>query len=405
MYKMTTTNGELTQRELDAARLGFVQLLRCKRFSPHFIDTNAEDLFGIATVEYSRKLAEGEEIENPAGWLITCAWRRTKSHLEAESRAPRVVSTEKSGPVVDEEGQGPEDILLSEDRFRKVREAVEGLSVDQRRILALSYFEGFTVREAGRRLRWHSSKAQRAHEGAKRRMHELLDVGSSDDLAIEIGLAAYLSVAVGTAGAKGRVPFVHDLLDRGSQKASEGIASLKQQASTAYTRVVDPTPLAAARPGTVASVVASCVLIGGGAATICAQEGVDPLGAARGLIASTSEPDSPPPSSEEPKAEEPQGPIYTPEESAPVTEEPAAAEQSNPSGQEAPKAESKPEPEPKEEAPPPPDDSFQPVSPPYMEPEESSESQSSEEAAPVESTSSPAPVRSAGTPGPQFGGP
>lgn len=396
MYYDGQPKGELDKDELEAARLGFRQLLRCKRFSPHFIDTNAEDLFGTATLEYSRKLAEGEEIYDPPGWLITCAWRRTKSHLEAEGRAPRVVSTERSGPVVDEEGQGPEDVLLDADRFRKVREAVADLSADQRRILALSYFEGLTVREAGRQLRWHSSKAQRAHEGAKRKLHKLLGVSSSDDLAIEVGLAAYLSVAVGKAGASGHLPLVHELLDRTAQKASEGLASLKQHANTAYSRTVDPTPLAAARPGTVASVVVSCIAIGGGAATYCAQEGMDPLGAARGLIASSSDSEAP---SEPPAEEEAAGPVYTPAE-PPVSEEAPTPEPSPPPAEEV-----APEPEPEpEQSPPPPDDAYEPVRPEYMASEEApTSSESSSEAAPVASSSSPAPV--AANAGPQFGGP
>ena len=74
-----------------------------------------------------------------------------------------------------------------------MRAAVAELSIDRRRLLALSYFEGMPVREAARRLRWHASKAQRAHEGAKRQLQELLGVQSSDELAI--GLAAFLSLA------------------------------------------------------------------------------------------------------------------------------------------------------------------------------------------------------------------
>lgn len=195
MYRNGSKNG-LSQAQLEAARLGFNQYLRRKRFSPQFIYRHAEDLFGQAALEYSRKLAGGVEIENPPGWLIECAWRRTKSQLEAESHSPRVVSTEKSGPLADESSHDPEDVLLDEDRARKLREAVAQLSVNQRQLLAMSYFEGFTVREAGRRLHWHSSKAQRAHEGAKERLYELLGVESIDELAIEIGLAAYLSLAV-----------------------------------------------------------------------------------------------------------------------------------------------------------------------------------------------------------------
>lgn len=394
MYGVKASD-ELKQEELEEARLGFIQFLRRKRFSPQFIESHGDDLFATAALEYSRKLAEGEEIESPAGWLITCAWRRTKSQLEAEGRRPHLVSVDSGAQVADETSRDPEEAVLDEDRFRKVREAVDQLSVDQRRLLALSYFEGLTVREAGRALQWHSSKAQRAHEGARRKLHDLLGVTSSDDLAVEIGLAAYVSL---TAGAT-----TGNLLERVARKSTETLASvkqqvadtgaqLKQQATATYYRAVDPTPLAAARPGTVGAVLASCLAIGGGAATYCVEQGMNPVGAARSLIASTDEPEEQPPSEAAPEPSP--GPIYTPAE----TPESEATPEPEPT----PTPEPEPKPEQKSE-PPPPEDSFEPDSPAYASGEAGTEeTYEAPEAAPVESTqSAPAPAR----PGPQFGGP
>lgn len=389
MFRSATLR-EMRPAELEGARLGFNQYLRRKGFSPQFIARHAEDLFATATLEYSRKLAEGAEIESPAGWLIACAWQRTKSQLEAEAHQPRVLSTERSGPLVDGEGKNPEDVLLHEDRFRRVGEAVKSLSVDQRRLLALSYFEGFPVREAARRLHWHPSKAQRAHEGARRRLHELLGARSADELALEVGLAAYLSLAA-RASRGGRLPGIHAALERAGQRTAEGAAALKQQAATAYYRAVDPTPLAAARPGTVASVLASCVAIGGGATTYCLEQGVNPIGAARGLIASAPR-DKKPPQAE--KASPPPAPTYTPIEPPPRSPEPAAAEPVAEAVQAHPKPKI---------VHPPASDSYEPVRPAYMARTESVESSPEpEEPAPVESAR-PAPV-AAGA-GPQFGGP
>jgi RNA polymerase sigma factor (sigma-70 family) len=186
---------ELERTELEEARLGFIHYLRRKRFSPQFIASHGEDLFATAALEYSRKLAEGERIESPAGWLITCAWRRTKSLLEAEGRSPRVVSTEKAEVIRDEVGQGPEDAALDEDRLRRIHAAVEQLPADEQRLLELAYFEEMPVREAARQLDWHPSKAQRCHEAARRRLHELLGVESLDELEVDVGLAAYVSIA------------------------------------------------------------------------------------------------------------------------------------------------------------------------------------------------------------------
>jgi len=188
-------NGELKQSELEEARRGFIQFLRRKRFSPQFIASHGDDLFATAALEYSRKVAEGEEIDSPAGWLITCAWRRTKSLLEAEGRSPRIVSTDKAEAIEDELGRSPEDVTLDEDRLRKVQEAVDQLSVEERRLLELAYFEDMPVREAARELHWHPSKAQRCHKAAREHLHQLLGVDSLDELEIVVGLAAYISLA------------------------------------------------------------------------------------------------------------------------------------------------------------------------------------------------------------------
>ncbi len=194
MFK-STVQAELSQAELDGARLGFSQLLRRKRFSPQFIANHRDDLLATAQLEYTRRITEGIEVENPAGWIINCAWRRTQNLLEAQGRGPRLISTERSGAITDDLGHSPEDAALEFDRFRKVQEAIEQLSTDQRKLLELAYFEEMGVREAGRFLGWHSSKAQRCHESARRRIQELLGVESLDELEIPIGLAAWLSLA------------------------------------------------------------------------------------------------------------------------------------------------------------------------------------------------------------------
>ena len=388
---------ELSKRELEAARLGFKQLLRRKRFSPRFIEQHGDDLLGTASLEYSRKVDDGADIQNPTGWLIACAWRRTQSQLEAEGRRPEIVSTEVTGPVADETGKDPEDALLSEDRVRKVREAVEELPVEQRRVVALSYFEGMTVREAARALDWHPSKAQRAHEAAKRRLQELLGVDDADALEIEIGLAAYGSVAAHER--------TRNVVERAVHRTADGLASLKQQvldggaqlkqhATSTYYRVVDPTPLAAARPGTVASLAVGCVLAVGGGATYCVEQGMNPIGAARGLIASSSEPESPPPS--EPKPDPSPGPVYTPEPTPAEEEAPAPEATAEPEPTPEPQPEPKPKPEPT------PEESFEPDAAYASSEGASEETSEAPEAAPVESSEpAPAPAR----PGPQFGGP
>ena len=57
---------------------------------------------------------------------------------------------------------------------------------------------------------------------------------------------------------------------------------VREQATVAYYRTVDPTPLVGVRPGAVATVVAGCLAIGG-SATYCVQQGTDPIAAFTGL--------------------------------------------------------------------------------------------------------------------------
>lgn len=74
--------------------------------------------------------------------------------------------------------------------------------------------------------------------------------------------------------------------------ATDVVAQLREHATAAYYRTIDPMPLAGARPGAVAATVAGC-LAAGGAGTYCAQQVGDPITALRGLAAATQKDDRP----------------------------------------------------------------------------------------------------------------
>jgi RNA polymerase sigma factor (sigma-70 family) len=184
---------DLSPSQYHAAELGFFGLLRRKRMSREFIDRHGEDLFAQALFEYVRSIRAGKDIRKPVAWIVLCAWSRTIRVLEQPNWRPRMVSTESVAEISADATPAPEEELLSEDRYRQVREAVEHLPEYQRELLSLSYFEGMSVRDAARKLDWHPSKAQRAHEAAQRHLHRLLGVETSDELEIAAGLAAFLS--------------------------------------------------------------------------------------------------------------------------------------------------------------------------------------------------------------------
>jgi RNA polymerase sigma factor (sigma-70 family) len=196
----------ISEEEFEDARLGFFQLLRRKRMSRPFIDRHGDDLFAQAAFEFSRKVDEGERIENPAGWIIVCAWNRTKGELEAQHWRPHLVSTESVAEPVAAVSWQPEESLLTHDRFRKLREAVDQLPDHQRELLARSYLEGESVREAARQLGWTQAKAHRAKESARKKLRLILGDIGSEDLGIQIGLAAFLSASAAGRAAAADLP-------------------------------------------------------------------------------------------------------------------------------------------------------------------------------------------------------
>lgn len=140
-----------------------------------------------------------------------------------------------------------------------------------------------------------------------------------------------------------------DALAAVKQQLADAGAQVKQQTTATYVRVADPTPLAGARPGAVAAVVAGCLAIGTGAYT-CVEKGVNPLAAIPGLE-QREPPDRKAEAPDKPAAEQPAAePIATP-----------VAEQPPPDATPAPAA---PEPAPTP-PPPPPEQSFEPTSPSY----------------------------------------
>jgi RNA polymerase sigma factor (sigma-70 family) len=232
-------------------------------------------------------------------------------------------------------------------------------------------------------------------------------------VAIEAAHPGLVARVVGRAG---------EVISSARRHVLGGATQVKEQAvASGYAGTPDPTPLAGVRPGAVAAVVVGCLAIGGGA-TYCAQQGVNPLNAATGLIAGSGEEakDESQPAQQEEAATEPVEtpvespvvPVYEPVEEAPVTETapPEREEHHQPSA--ASEVESRHEAEPaSEEASAPVEAQFEPESPDYPVTESSSTESSSSESSSSSSgsgaatteTSKPAPVPANSAP--QFGGP
>lgn len=211
---------QLTGAQMEQARRAFRgKLVRMRRFSPEFIVNNCDEMLATACMEYARALDKGVEIEEPVAWLVHCAWRRTQNLLTQQSYRPKLVSTEKVPEVAADGALTPEDHVLLEDRARQVRELVAKLDDDQRRLVWLMYLEGMSIREAKSHLQWSHGKTQRCYEAVLREIRRRLPVRSSDELEIDIGVAAWISLA-GAAGATHLPAGFEAVLEKAEQGAT-----------------------------------------------------------------------------------------------------------------------------------------------------------------------------------------
>jgi RNA polymerase sigma factor (sigma-70 family) len=80
-----------------------------------------------------------------------------------------MVSEERIG-ALRSKGLTPEEELLEEERRHSLRDAISSLRAPEREIIELVYFNEMSCRAAARALGWASSKADRNHRRALRRL-------------------------------------------------------------------------------------------------------------------------------------------------------------------------------------------------------------------------------------------
>jgi RNA polymerase sigma factor (sigma-70 family) len=437
-----------------------------EQFSDH-PDEEIEDAVQNALRSF---LDEANEITDPGSafaWIRTAAYRAMLRELRTQGRALSLDPGEGGieGAAFRDDGPGPaEELIDLEDSAELevlIREVAASLS-DQRREILTLWATGMKKPEIAAELGTTERTVKRGLEDVMRQAREVLarragggcDEGESLVLRFACGLAeageavrarAHMercgkcsvfaeqmetwrekagamlgpaAIEVAHPGLIGRaVDRAGSAISSAKRHVFDGVAQVKQQAAAGFTRSPDPTPLAGVRPGAVAAVVASCIAVGTGAATYCAQQGVDPLSVATGLIAGEEEDEPAPPEKEakpqapvvsaEPPAEVVTEPVYQPAEevTTPTGEAPAEKESTSPKSEE--KAE--PEPEPTPEVTPPPEASFEPSSPDYTAVESSSsESSSSSTSGSSEAASETEASRATAVKAneaPQFGGP
>ena len=184
---------DLSEAELREAERGLEIMLRRKRFSPAWIEENASDLLAQASKEYAEKLTKSGSADRPVGWLIHCAWRRAQNRLESQSRKPPVSSLESAFHLADEATQTPEQKAFENERRERLSKAMSHLPEKERELLALVYFSDHSIREAGRKLGWQKSPADRHHTSALERLRALVGEDRSLLSPATLGLLAWLA--------------------------------------------------------------------------------------------------------------------------------------------------------------------------------------------------------------------
>ncbi len=196
-----TVTHEISREDLEKARRDFRRMLRRKQLSPRWIEEHAEELLAQARVEYAARLAEGKAADSVVGWLINGAWWRAQDLLEAQGRRQPTTSIENAFDLADESEPDPEQQALDGDRANILRRALVELPEKERRLLALVYFEGDSIRAAGRKIGWRKTAADEHHGKALERLRAQLGDDRSLLSPATLGPAAWVALESEGSGA------------------------------------------------------------------------------------------------------------------------------------------------------------------------------------------------------------
>lgn len=175
--------------QLREAERALRRLLHAKNFPRGWIAEFAPEIMSQAQADFAARLAV-EPVADPVGLLVVIAYRRAIKLVRAERCQPRPTSLESFFHLADEDTPTPEEEAIDRDRQERVMAAIGHLPERERKLLALVYFEQMSIREAGRRLGWGKSSADRHHAAALEKLHALLDRSL---LSPEIALPAFIA--------------------------------------------------------------------------------------------------------------------------------------------------------------------------------------------------------------------
>lgn len=179
----------VTDLQLREAEEGLVRLLHSKRFPREWIERHVPEAMAQARADFAARLAAGREDET-VNLLVVIGYRRALKLLSSQTSRPATTSLETVFHLADESTPTPEEEAIERDREERVAKAMSHLPERERKLMALVYYKGMSIRAAGRRLGWGKSVANRHHQAALERLNAMLDRSL---LAPEIAIPAFVA--------------------------------------------------------------------------------------------------------------------------------------------------------------------------------------------------------------------
>jgi RNA polymerase sigma factor (sigma-70 family) len=247
--------------------------LKAHRLSDSFIERCAEEAVQRAWLDYLRAVGEGTEVGNRGAFLANAAFCRAIDELRHESHEARGVQVD--GLLASGRFAAPaaEEVAVERLAAQELHTAIETMPDEERQILTLHYFEALSDRQASEVLYCSESTFRRRRQRALRRLGLLLGLPAPEpgsDLAIEIGLAAWVGLRGGrvavSGGALGRLASLAD----GAREAAAGLLERARDLAASLTASGTGERLGTLAGGQAARVFAGCA----GAAAVCVAGGV-----------------------------------------------------------------------------------------------------------------------------------
>ncbi|MFL5832687.1 MAG: RNA polymerase sigma factor [Solirubrobacterales bacterium] len=173
MDASTSAADRITGQQLREAREGLTRLLHKKRFPREWIEREVPDAIAEAEKDFAARLAAGKE-DDIVNLLVVIAYRRAIKMLRAQLAEP-TTSIETVFHLRDESTPSPEEEAIRHDQNERVMEAMGHLPERERMLLTFCYYDDMSIREAGRKVGWGKSSADRHHRAALEKLRALLD--------------------------------------------------------------------------------------------------------------------------------------------------------------------------------------------------------------------------------------